>query len=164
VKLYVMRHGPAEEDADSGIDGDRALTAAGRQRVVIVAKALVEAGEEPIALITSPLVRAVQTAEIVAIETRLGDRGGTVRVRHEMAPGGNGEQFARGLATAGRKRVMLVGHEPDLSSLVTTLLGAPFGRPFEKAMVVALHLASGGDHGRFRFVLEPKSLRVAAEP
>jgi phosphohistidine phosphatase len=78
MKLYVMRHGPAEDHADSGMDGDRALTANGRDRVRAVAALLVDLNEEPLSIITSPLVRAVQTAEVVASVTVLGDRGGTV--------------------------------------------------------------------------------------
>ena len=138
MKLYVMRHGPAEEQAASGLDGDRALTSAGRERVRNVAKALSLAGEEPARIVTSPLVRAVQTAEIVAIVTKLGERDGSVEVRREMAPGGDGAELAHRLAAEGAKRVMVVGHEPDLSAMLVALLGS-FSRPFDKAMVVALH-------------------------
>jgi len=89
VKLYVLRHGPAEEQAASGFDGDRALSAPGRERVRAVAKVLTEEGEEPAEVVTSPLVRAVQTAEIVAVVTKLSDRGGTVTVMRDLAPGGD---------------------------------------------------------------------------
>jgi phosphohistidine phosphatase len=164
MKLYVMRHGPAEESAQSGVDGDRSLTASGRERVRNVAKALVDAQEAPLNVVTSPLVRAVQTAEIVAIVTTVGDRDGTVWARCDMAPGGTGVQLARRLASEGRRRVMLVGHEPDLSGLISILLGVPFERPFEKAMVVGLHISPDDGPGRLRFVLEPKTLRIARAP
>jgi hypothetical protein len=69
---------------------------------------------------------------------------------------------------------MLVGHEPDLSELVVTLLGKDsFRRSFDKAMVVGLHVASlsgpatsravhpGSDlRTKLRFILDPKSLRL----
>jgi phosphohistidine phosphatase SixA len=55
---------------------------------------------------------------------------------------------------------MIVGHEPDLSGLVSTLCGAVFGQPFEKAMVVGLHLPSDGAQAGIRFVLAPKTLQV----
>jgi phosphohistidine phosphatase len=164
MKLYVMRHGPAEQAAESGVDGDRALTASGRERVRDVARALVDAQEAPLNLVTSPLVRAVQTAEIVAMVATIGDREGTVWARREMAPGGAGVQLALRLASEGRRRMMLVGHEPDLSGLVATLLGAPFERPFEKAMVVGLQISPDHGHGRLRFVLEPKTLHVVRAP
>jgi phosphohistidine phosphatase len=160
MKLYVMRHGSAEESAASGADGDRALTVAGRERVQEVAKALLEAGEEPLGIATSPLVRAVQTAEIVALATNLGSRRGTVEVRREVGPGGDGTKLVRRLAAERAKRVMLVGHEPDLSALVRVLVG-DFTRLFEKAMVVGIHVADSG-RSTIRFVLDPKSLNLVA--
>jgi phosphohistidine phosphatase len=170
MKLYVTRHGPAEDEASSGLDGDRALSDAGRKRVRSVAKALVDLDEAPHHLISSPLVRAVQTAEIIAIGTRLEDRGGTVEIRREIAPGGEWRAFVRALAAEGRKRVMLVGHEPDLSDIVASLLGT-FARAFDKAMVVGLQLrahdprdskeaATAMPRGRLRFVLDPRTLRL----
>jgi phosphohistidine phosphatase len=163
MKLYVMRHGTAEDDAESGADADRALTAVGRGRVIAVGKKLVEAGEAPLLIVTSPLVRATQTAEIVAVVTELGERGGTVEVRRALAPGGDGARLAHQLAHEGRKRVMFVGHEPDLSGLVASLVGA-FGRPFEKAMVVAVQVPPDKGRSKLRFVLEPKSLEVVEPP
>src|SRR5579859_7952669 len=142
MKLYVMRHGPAEDGAASGLDGDRALTPSGRERVRLVAKVLLDAEETPMRIVTSPLVRAVQTAEIVAITGEIGVRGGTVEVRREVAPGGDGAKLLERLALERAKRVMLVGHEPDLSALVNGLLGE-FSRPFEKAMVVGIHVPDG---------------------
>ncbi len=66
---------------------------------------------------------------------------------------------------------MVVGHEPDLSALVASLLGPPFARGFDKAMVVGAQLrprdakearqaGSGGARARLRFVLDPKTLRL----
>ncbi len=158
-----MRHGPAEDSAPSGVDGDRALTPSGRERVRAVAKVLVAEKEEPLRIVTSPLVRAVQTAEIVAIATKIGDRRGTVEVRREVAPGGDAAGLVYRLAAEGAKRVMLVGHEPDLSSLAGGLLGG-FGRPFEKAMVVGIHPIGAGARPKLRFVLDPKLLTLQAEP
>src|SRR6202012_1422222 len=107
-----MRHGPAEDQADSGMDSDRALTAAGRERVRNVAKLLVELEEEPVVIVTSPLVRAVQTAEIVGLGTKVGDRDGSVQVRRELSPGtGHAVAMVRSLASSGARRVMVVGHE-----------------------------------------------------
>jgi phosphohistidine phosphatase len=163
VKLYVMRHGAAEDQSESGADGDRALTPAGRERTRGVGKALADAGEAPVLIITSPLVRAVQTAEIVALVTKLGEREGTVEVRRAVAPGGDGVRLVHKLASEQRKRVMLVGHEPDLSALVASLTGS-FERPFEKSMVVALSLPPEGGRARLRFVLEPKTLKLDPDP
>jgi phosphohistidine phosphatase len=160
MKLYMMRHGPAEEDAASGHDADRALTTAGRERVIHVAKALIAAGEGPREVLTSPLVRAVQTAEIVAIVTHAAN----LRVRREVAPGGDGARLAHFLASGGQKRVMLVGHEPDLSELLSALVGVPLARPFDKAMVTGLHLSRDSGEARLRFVLDPRTLRLETSP
>ena len=172
MKLYVTRHGPAEDDAPSGLDGDRALSEAGRKRVRSVAKALADLDEAPLHLISSPLVRAVQTAEIIAIVTKLDERAGTVDIRRELAPGGDWGAFARSLASLpeqGKKRVMVVGHEPDLSELTCSLLGPTvFNRGFDKAMVVGVQLrprdpkdgVAGMPRARLRFVMDPKTLRL----
>jgi phosphohistidine phosphatase len=163
MKLYVMRHGPAEDHADSGVDADRALTASGRDRVRAVAKVLVDAGESPAHIVTSPLVRAVQTAEIVALVTKLFDRGGTVEVRRALAPGGDASRLALGFASEQRRRVLFVGHEPDLSTLVARLVGS-FARSFDKAMVVGAHLPDDGARPTLRFLLDPKALRLEPAP
>ncbi|MGH7272565.1 MAG: SixA phosphatase family protein, partial [Polyangiaceae bacterium] len=155
------------------VDADRALTAAGRERVRAVSRMLVELGEEPLGVITSPLVRAVQTAEIVAQVTLLGGRGrgDTVRVRRQLSPSGDADALMRSLASERAERVMLVGHQPDLSELVSQQLGG-FDRSFEKAMVVGLAVpphvddprrsqsVHPGSKVRLRFVLDPKTLRL----
>ncbi len=173
MKLYVMRHGPAEDYAESGQDFDRALSASGRERVRSVAKELVEEDEAPLLIVTSPLVRAVQTAEIVAVATKLGDRGGTVETSRELAPGGDCRALVEALITRSapfaahekaHKRVMVVGHEPDLSALVGFVLQEPMPVPMDKAMVVGLRLASSASAAsaaephKLRFILEPKKL------
>ena len=153
VKVYVMRHGPAEDVAPSGRDFDRALTAAGRDRVRRVADELLKRQETPKLIFTSPLVRALQTAEIVAA---LSPPEQPVSVRREIAPGGDMNELLREQLAAGARRVMLVGHEPDVSTLVGTL--APgWGSGFEKGMVVGLRMRSG-EATVIRFSFDPKTL------
>jgi phosphohistidine phosphatase len=161
MKFYLMRHGPAEDRADSGLDGDRALSPAGRDRVRGVAKRLLEIEEAPTYIVTSPLARSVQTAEIVAITSKLNARRGTVEVRRELSPGAGAEAalLVRRIALEGGKRVLFVGHEPDLTGVVSALLGG-FHRPFDKAMVVGLQLPAEGGQARLRFVLDPRTLTL----
>jgi phosphohistidine phosphatase len=163
MKLYIMRHGPAEDVAASGRDADRALTPQGRERVRAVAKALAEEDEAPHAILTSPLVRALQTAEIVAAATKLAERGGVVETHREIAPGGDAYDLVREISEARRKRVMIVGHEPDLSALVARLVGQPPAQGMLKAMVVGISLEHGLDRARLRFVLDPKSFEWSRE-
>ncbi len=153
TKMYIMRHGPAEDFAASGLDADRALTEAGRDRVRRVAKVLGEHDEAPKLIVSSPLVRALQTAEIVAAELGIA----YVDTSRQLAPGGPSATLVAALEHDGKKRVMLVGHEPDLSELVSDLCGMSF-TDMQKAMVVGLVL-HGGD-ARQRFVLDPKALTM----
>ena len=136
MKLYVMRHGPADDDSPSGRDADRALTAAGRERVAAVAKALLEEGEAPFSILSSPLVRALADrrdrrrghASLPARprgRRRPTEQGRRVRSRFaaSSAWGRRSSALLAELVRAGRKRVMIVGHEPDLSMLVMSLVG-----------------------------------------
>ncbi|WP_394823772.1 phosphohistidine phosphatase SixA [Pendulispora albinea] len=158
MKLYVMRHGPAEDSAPSGRDDDRALTVAGRERVRQVARALIAEGEVPRVILTSPLVRAVQTAEIVHTECQL---AAPIETRRELAMGARVLELVREVSAARRKRVMLIGHQPDLSGLIGELVGLQIN--VEKAMVVSVRIKSE-EAPRVRFVLDPKALQFLRRP
>lgn len=173
-----MRHGPAEDNSPTGRDSDRALTPEGRERTRVVARTLLSADEAPLTIVSSPLVRALQTAEIVAAATDLekrvreakdaGGAPGAIEIRREMAPGGDALALVLELARSGRKRAMVVGHEPDLSALVARLVGRHPDQGMLKSMVVGVKLDSRPDDGAvsrpegiacaFRFILDPKTL------
>jgi phosphohistidine phosphatase len=176
MKLYIMRHGPAEDDSATGRDGDRALTTSGRDRTRSVAKALLDADESPLRIVSSPLVRALQTGEIVAAVTDLDRRAkeagesASVEIRRELAPGGHSVGLVADLVQKERKRVMLVGHEPDLSSLVAHLVGKAPDQGMLKSMVVGMKVeptpkgAEGpGFTAKLRFILDPKTLAFQRE-
>jgi phosphohistidine phosphatase len=158
MRLYVMRHGPAEDHSATGRDEVRALTASGRDRVCDVVRVLVREGELPGRLLTSSLVRASQTAEIVAIAMEAAGKDGKTETAHALAPGGKQLGLVRRLQTDGGPAAMIVGHEPDLSSSIEQLLGHPLPLPMDKAMVVALELE--GDVATLRFILEPYALTL----
>jgi len=153
MKLYVMRHGPAEDFAPSGRDEDRVLSIPGRERVRQVARALATHGEAPKVILTSPLVRAVQTAEIVHSECQIGV---PIETRRELAMGARALDLVREVSAGRRKRVMVVGHQPDLSGLIAELTGLHVN--VEKAMVVSITVKTEVAP-RLRFVLEPKALQ-----
>jgi len=136
-------------------DFDRALTDKGRKRTREVAKALRHAGEVPQVVLTSPLVRAVQTAEVLE---SVFEPDRAVIVRREIAPGGELIDLARELASSRAPDTMIVGHEPDLTIFVTALLGGGWDRSFLKSMVVCIELESNGRAAKLRFVLDPKTL------
>ncbi len=158
-----MRHGPAEDEASDGLDASRALTPPGRERVRVVAKALASFDEVPKTIVSSPLVRALQTAEIVA--TTLGVE--PVVAHNALAPRGLAEQLVREHARKMTRRLMIVGHEPDLSMLCAELVGEAMAHAMMKAMVVGISvptLAMGeGGACSLRFVLDPKSLHMLVD-
>lgn len=149
-----MRHGPAEDESASGRDFDRALTHAGRERTRRVARELARNDEGPRHIMTSPLVRAVETATIVREALDLDE---PLIVRRELAPGGGATQLVREVVEGNTGRVMLVGHEPSISALAALLLGQ-WDEGFDKSMVVGVRLDRASSKAELRFVLEPKQL------
>lgn len=151
-----MRHGPAEDRSTSGLDADRALTPEGRERVRRVADLLLAEDEAPLLVVSSPLVRALQTAELVASQTKVDGRGGAVEVRRELAPGGRAVDLVEELYAAGRRRLMVVGHEPDVTVLVERLAGRTRPSGFRKAQIVGLSLGPTAAPGAARYVVRPR--------
>jgi phosphohistidine phosphatase len=122
MKCYFLRHGMAVDASEwSGADFDRPLTSEGRERMTQAAKALAALPLKVDVIVTSPLVRAVQTATIVAKRLKLEDR----LVEDARLGGGFGlSELAQVLAehrTA--DALMLVGHEPSMSRIAGELIG-----------------------------------------
>jgi phosphohistidine phosphatase len=123
-ELYIMRHGIAVDQGSAGFSDDtkRPLTPEGKKKMREIMAGLIKAGFDLDWIVTSPLVRARETAEIVADE--LGSRL-PLDSCDALRPGGSPETLIAYLARqAGRKRVLVVGHEPDLSELAARLIGA----------------------------------------
>ena len=123
MNLYFFRHGPAgSKSAWDGDDADRPLTEKGRALTESVAQRLAEAGIEVDLVITSPFVRAVQTAQIAA--KTLGVLQPLVQ-DDLLRPGFDltalDELLARNQAVGS---VMLVGHESDFSTVIGQLVGS----------------------------------------
>ena len=151
MKLYVMRHGPAEDSSSTGRDFDRVLTPSGLTRTRRVAHELARHDETPRRLLSSPLARAREPAAAVA---KALDLDVEVEICDELSPGGDVPGLVRSLLGEGARRVLIVGHEPDMSGLVEGLLPGSV-RGFDKAMVVGLRLRAGVP-AALRFVLEPR--------
>ena len=169
VELLLLRHGIAEERCPERVDGERALTAVGRSRTRAVAERLVQLGLGCDQLVTSPLVRARQTAEI-AVGAGLVAEGSpslslrvdAVRVDAALAPGGDPlplvAEFQRAAsAHKGLLRLALVGHEPDLGALAAQLIGAPEGAIALKKAGIALLLLGPG-RGQLKLLMAPRQL------
>jgi phosphohistidine phosphatase len=121
-ELYLMRHGLAVAPGSISQDAQRPLLPEGREKMKEIAEGLSRTGFEVDWIVTSPLVRAAQTAGIIA-ETL--SSAAPVDVCEALRPGGSAEGLMAFLAKhPGRTRVLAVGHEPDLSDSAARLIGA----------------------------------------
>jgi len=122
VQIYFLRHGPAGSRAEwSGTDDARPLTDEGKARMAREAATFQRLGVAPAVILTSPLARAQQTAEIVAGRLGLLDR---LVSDDRLSPGFGSRDLAEILRDhRGVSSIMLVGHEPDFSLTVGELVG-----------------------------------------
>lgn len=119
--LYFLRHGKAE-DHGRGPDAARRLTRSGAEALRAAAPVWRRLNLRPDVILTSPLPRAEETARIFAEAVGLADR---VQEEPRLEPGADWGAMARSMADRpDAKRVMFVGHEPDLSSAIALLTGA----------------------------------------
>lgn len=155
MELFVVRHEEAEDGF--GVDEHRALTGRGRRRMHATARYLAQQVEGLDHVFSSPLVRAVQTAEILVANLGFDE---PLEIAPELA---GPTTFARLLELATRttpqaERVALVGHEPILGALLGHCLQRPpvaVGR----GEVFALELDRARSFFSFRFRIEPDGPR-----
>jgi phosphohistidine phosphatase len=163
VQLLVVRHGIAmerEESAARGLDDDlRPLTEEGRRKMAEGAKGLRELVATPDVLAASPLVRAQQTAAIVADAYGGLRLTSTSTLRPDSAP----SEFLEWLTTQRGETVAVVGHEPHLGLLVTWLMtGASESRlPLKKggACLLAFESAPRKDAAVLQWAMTSAQLR-----
>jgi phosphohistidine phosphatase len=121
VKLYLLRHGIADQPDWSGPDSDRPLNAEGIESLQKSAKRLAKLTLEPGLILHSPYVRAKQTAVIVATALEA-----TARLREDarLAPGFGIELLGQILKeNAAAAALMLVGHNPDFEEVASAVIG-----------------------------------------
>ena len=148
VRVTLVRHGEAGDDARR--DEERSLTERGRADTRRVGRTLARRGARFGAVLTSPLVRAVQTAEIIAAAT--GYRG-RVTITRALEPEAPAAAVVELLGTAdfasGAKSIALVAHEPILSRVAALLTGAPRFPALRKSEVLRIRLSQReGDERR----------------
>jgi phosphohistidine phosphatase len=163
MKLLVVRHAIAEEREDWAPrpDSARPLTRRGEERMKRAAVGLRHVVPELHTLLTSPLTRAAQTADIIAAAY---GRKPAPRALHQLAAGESVEALVDALPQAGADDVVaVVGHEPDLSTLVGYLLtGQPRSfMEFRKGGACMLRFdgAAQAGAGMLLWVLTPRQLR-----
>ena len=159
-ELYLVRHAIAAERGDDWPDdAKRPLTTTGVSRFKEVVEGLVWFGVGIDEIYSSALVRAKQTADLLS--AGLSDHP-SVRVLDELAPGHEPARLLAELARrVKRRRIAVVGHEPDLGELAAALLGAQRPLPFRKGGVCRIDVDRLGSSatGSLIWFLPPKVLR-----
>lgn len=127
MQLFLIRHADALP-LDETMDGDEArpLSEEGHQQIGRLASAFRRLDARPDILLSSPLVRARQTAELLA--GRLGRHEQAVEETAHLAPGGSQRRLLKLLRKLGAGQAALVGHEPDLGRLAARLVGGKRAR------------------------------------
>lgn len=164
MKLLVVRHATAadkDEFARTGKSDDlRPLTLAGKREMRDVARGIREVVAAIDTLATSPLVRAVQTAEILG--EAYDRKPGPVEWLRPETPYEEFAQWAR--SHREKKVVAIVGHEPHLSGLVSWLLAASKRSLLElkkgAACLLEVEEASGASSAMLLWSMAPKHLRA----
>jgi phosphohistidine phosphatase len=153
MKLYLLRHGKADwpDWPDwTGSDDERPLTAEGIDDMRLVGAGLKRLKIEPALILTSPLPRAVQTAEIAAKAL-----GIPMKQAADLAPGFERRKLTPLLA-ANAGDLMLVGHEPDFSRLIRSLTG---GRvKLSRAAIACIETGDELPDSRLLWLLPSKSV------
>lgn len=158
MELFLVRHAKAADGALYGEDGERPLTPEGRKAASAVGEALAKEGVELDAIVTSPLVRAVETAELLAVG--VGYKG-ALEVSASLEPSGRPDVMlsvaVQPRLDAGVKRLALVGHEPSMGYLLSALLQKP-GLSMSKGAVVKLKLDGLDRPAKLAWIVKPKHL------
>jgi phosphohistidine phosphatase len=154
MQLYFLRHGEADWPHWTKPDDERPLTDFGKKEVRQVAKFLDRLGVKPGLVVSSPLPRALQTAEIAAeqLKTKL-------RQDEALEPGFGITGLRTVLKRHHSRVLMLVGHEPDFSSVISALTGAAL--KLSKAGVALVDFDLETEKGRLLWLFPPKLARKA---
>jgi phosphohistidine phosphatase len=167
VNLYLLRHGIAVDPGTPGYENDseRPLIPKGERRLREAAAAMKKLELSFDLILSSPFTRAKQTAEIVAEELKLKKR---LEFSDELAPGGSSKALIQKLneLKPAPENILLVGHEPGLSRLISLLVsgGTDAAIEMKKGGLCKLE-ASELQHGhcaKLAWLLTPAQLELMA--
>lgn len=148
MELFLLRHGKADWPNWDKPDDERPLTEDGKEQVARVAKWLARLDIVP-SIITSPLPRASQTAEIAGKYLKR-----DVRVDPLLRPGFDAGKLGKVLKDFSGDSLMVVGHEPDFTQIISRLTG---GRTkLSKAGVALVELNATSMKGELRWLVPPR--------
>jgi phosphohistidine phosphatase len=154
MKLCFLRHGEADWPNWNNPDDERPLTERGCKEMKRVAKFVERLKLSPDAILTSPLPRASQTAEIVA--ARLGI---TLQTEPALAHGFNTERLRHIVTKLECECVMVVGHEPEFSEVIKELTGGAV--KLSKAGITLLEVNRNCTSGKLLWLFPPKFAKAA---
>jgi phosphohistidine phosphatase len=155
MQLYIVRHATAEEVART--DADRELTPKGRKLFREFAQKVIKPDQAPQLILHSPLVRAVQTAEI--LREVIGLSREKMHVEGRLSPGVTASQLASVIGDFREERIAVVGHNPDVSHCTSQLIGGG-SIEFKKGSIACLDFfdAVSPQLGRLVWFMSPKLL------
>jgi phosphohistidine phosphatase len=168
MKLYILRHGIAEELDQRAFakDADRPLTPEGRKKLEHVAYAMEALDLSFDLILSSPYTRARQTAEVIANSLKAHKR---VELSETLTPGGSTKKLIELLnhPKPGSGSVLLVGHEPYLSGLISLLVSGSLSSAVVMKKGGLCKLSTDAlKHGRcaaLEWLLTPKQMGLMAE-
>ena len=163
MNLYILRHGIAAERGTKYPDDDlRPLTGKGIKRMRRAAVGMNVIGVAPDLIISSPLLRAIQTAEIVRNEL---DSPSQMAISETLSPEAHPSQIIQELVKShsSSSGVMVVGHEPHLSGLVSYIMTGQVSWliTLKKGALCNMDISDSG-RGHILWALAPKQLRALA--
>ncbi len=160
LELYLIRHGiAADRGEEFPDDSKRPLTSEGIASLRKEARALDELGVAIEHIITSPLVRAKQTADVFVqhLQTKP-----SLSISDALAPAGSPAAVVQDIVKQARKgRIALVGHEPNLGELAARLIGSRTPLEFKKGGIcrIDFEVLPPKGVGHLRWFVTPKMLR-----
>ena len=149
MELYFLRHGEADWPDWKKSDDERPLTKRGKREMRDVAKFLDRLKVRPDLIVTSPLPRAAQTAEIAADYLKA-----KLRKDELLAPGFGPSKLRTVIKRHRAKVLMLVGHEPDFTQVISELTGASL--KLSKGGVALLDVDPESEEGKLLWLFPPK--------
>lgn len=116
MRVYIIRHGKAAQDSASGGDDDRALKGRGRRQAAWLGEWLAGEGRTPEVVVSSPILRAQQTAEIIVEMC-----GAPLRLEEDLSTRSQAGRVVDLLGRQEAESVAIVGHNPTLEQLAGVL-------------------------------------------
>ena len=155
MRICFLRHGEADWPGWAGPDDERPLTKRGRKEMRRVAQFLEQLDFCAGAILSSPLARASETAKIVAEQLRI-----SVQIEPELAHGFNLERLRHMIGKIDTECVMIVGHEPEFSTVIKELTGGSV--KLAKGGIALVEANDNCKSAELRWLFPPKIAKAAS--